>query len=94
MLDSRTVFSEQNQSLIGQEKIILRAFEAFTLVVLRKGVFSQGCHLRYSGVPRADAFFNISLTILVSKCHKTLKQIAMGSPLGAANYICLLKTQV
>jgi len=25
-----------------------------------------------------------------SDCHQTLKQIAMGSPLGAANYICRL----
>jgi len=39
---------------------------------------------------QANTFFNISLKILVSKCHKTLKQIAMGSPLGTANYICLV----
>jgi len=37
---------------------------------------------------RANAFFNISLKILVSKCHKTLKRIALGSPLGTAKYIC------
>jgi len=47
------------------------------------------CHLRYSGGPRANAFFNISLKILFSECYQTIKQIAMGSPLGAANFICL-----
>jgi len=46
-----------------------------------------GCHLQYSVVPRANAFINISLKILVSKCHKTLQQIAMGSSLSAVNYI-------
>jgi len=30
------------------------------------------------------------IKILVSKCHETLKQICMGSPLGGANYIWLL----
>ena len=50
---------------------------------------TQGCHLRYySG---ANAFFNISLKIVFSICHHTLKQIAVGSPLGAANYIYLLQ---
>jgi len=47
-----------------------------------------GCHLQYTGVPRAK-FFNISLKKLFSKCHQTLKKIAMRSPLGAAYYICL-----
>ena len=47
-------------------------------------------YLRYSGVPQASAFLNISLKILVSKCHQTLKQIAMGSPLDVTNYISLL----
>jgi len=46
-----------------------------------------GCRLQYSGVPRANLRFNISL---FSKCHQTLKQIAMDSPLGATNYNCLL----
>jgi len=41
------------------------------------------CHLRYSGVPRANAFFNISSKTLFSKCHQTLKQIALGSLLRA-----------
>ena len=49
------------------------------------------CHLQYSGVPRANSFFNISLKILFSKCHQILKQIVMRSPLGAANLICLLQ---
>jgi len=49
-----------------------------------------GCHLRQSRVPRANAFFHTSLRIAFSKCHQTLKQIAVGSPLGAANYIFLL----
>ena len=50
-----------------------------------------GCHSRYSGVTRANTFFNISLKILFSKCHQTLKKIAMRSPLGTANCICLLQ---
>jgi len=41
-------------------------------------------------VPRANAFFNISLKILFSKWHQTLKQIAIGSQMGAANCISLL----
>jgi len=49
-----------------------------------------GCHL-YSGVPRANSSSNISLQILLSKCHQTLKQIAIRLPLGAANLICLLQ---
>jgi len=49
-----------------------------------------GCHLQYSGVPRANVFLNISLKILFSKCYQTVKQIATGSPPGAANYIFLL----
>ena len=31
-----------------------------------------GCRLQYSGMPRANAFCNTSLIILVPKCHKTL----------------------
>jgi len=27
----------------------------------------------------------------ISKCHQTLNQIAVGSPLGAVNYISLLQ---
>ena len=34
---------------------------------------------------------NITLKILFSRCHQTLKQIAMRSLLGVTNYICLLK---
>jgi len=41
-------------------------------------------------VPRANAFFNISLKILFSKCNQTIKQIAMVSPLGAVKNISLL----
>jgi len=48
---------------------------------------TSGCHLRYSGVPREKKFCNISLKITFSKCHWISKQIAVASPLGAANFI-------
>jgi len=38
-------------------------------------------------VPGANSFFNISVKNTFSKCHQTLKQIALGSPLGAAGNI-------
>jgi len=41
---------------------------------------TQGCR-------ELNTFFNISVKILFSKCHQTLKKIAMRVPLGAANYI-------
>jgi len=51
-------------------------------------VLNRGCHLQYSGVPRANWFSNICIIKnTTSKCHSALKQIAMGSPLGAANCI-------
>jgi len=47
---------------------------------------NRGAIYDYSGVPQAGASFNISLKNTFSKCYRTLKQIAMGSPLGGANY--------
>ena len=55
-----------------------------------KQCFPTGCHLRYSGMPRANTFFNASLKNAICKCHQTFKEISMSSPLGAANYISLL----
>jgi len=46
-----------------------------------------GCHLRYSGMPLPNTIFNISLNILISKCHQTLNQITMGFPLCAARAV-------
>jgi len=43
--------------------------------------------LQYSGVPRGKTIFNISLRIHFQNSIKLLKQVAMGSPLGAASYI-------
>jgi len=47
---------------------------------------NRGAIYDYSGVTQAGASFNISLKNTFSKCYRTLKQIAMGSPLGGANY--------
>ena len=42
-------------------------------------------------VAASNAFFKTSLKNKISKCHQTLKRIAVSSPLGAASYICLLQ---
>ena len=51
---------------------------------------AMACHLQYSGVPWSNMIFNTSLKNTFSKCLQTLKQIAMSSPLDAANYISFL----
>jgi len=43
-------------------------------------------HLQYSGVPRPNIFFDISLKNGISKYHQTLEPIALVWPLGAANF--------
>ena len=47
--------------------------------------------MQCSCVPRGSTVFILSLKNTFWKCHQTLKQIATGSPLGAANCISLLQ---
>ena len=42
-------------------------------------------------MPRANTFFQYIIKNKFSNCRQTLKQIGMGSPLGAANYYSLLQ---
>jgi len=44
----------------------------------------------HQSVPFTNTVFNISLKNTFLKCHQTLKQIAMDSPLGVASYISIL----
>jgi len=52
--------------------------------------FQTVIHLQSPRVQRANTFFKYIIKNTFSNCHQTLKQIATGSPLDAANYNPLL----
>jgi len=62
----------------------------YRVPVPNQGAVAPWVLLMILSVPQTNTFFNTSLKILFSKCHQTLKQIAMHSPVGATNYISLL----